>query len=160
MILAERIAVYLASNGCTHAYGLVTDESRVLMDAISKRLTLVTMQKESTCALSAIHHYRVFGRIAPCLIPGGGGAMAGVAIAKAEGAPLLVISSNEQSEFSTTTDVTPITKAAMKADNALGASFTLDGLYKLALAQPQGPVWFYLPPAIAAMDPATEATVA
>ena len=130
------------------------------MDAISKRMTLVTMLKEKTCALASIHHYRVFGRIAPCLIPGGENAMGGISIAHEEGVPLLVISSNEQSGFNMLSAAGPITKAAMRADNALGASFALDGLYKLALTPPHGPVWFDLPPDIAAMDPATEAEIA
>ena len=157
MILAYRIAVYLAANGCTHAYGVVSDESRTLMDAISKRMTLVTMLKENTCALAAIHHFRVFGRIAPCIVTGDENALAVVSQAHTEGIPLLVISGNAQSRFDL---IAPITKAALRPDNALGASFALQGLYKLAQDAPQGPVWFDLPETIAAMDPATEAAVA
>ncbi len=160
MILADRIAVYLAANGCTHAYGVVSDESRAIMGAISKRLTLVTMLKEKTCVLAAIHHYRVFWRIAPCLISGGEGALAVVEQAHIEGAPLLVISSNAEIILDTLLEtLAPITKATLRPDNALGASFALDGLYKLALTPPHGPVWFDLPEKLAAMDPATELEV-
>ena len=157
MILADRIAVYLAANGCTHAYGVIGDESRTIMDAISKRLTLVTMRFEKTCALAAIHHYRVFGRIAPCIVTGDENALAVVAQAHTEGIPLLVISGNAQSRFDL---IMPITKAALRPDNALGASFSLQGLYKLALTPPHGPVWFDLPEKLAAMYPATEAEIA
>lgn len=156
MTVAERIAVYLAANGCTHAYGVVSDANRTIMDAISKHMTLVTMRHEQTCVLAAVHHYRVFGKIAPCIFTGGENALAAVRLAHIEGAPLLVIANNAEAMAL----AAPITKAAMRPDNALGASFTLDGLYKLALAQPQGPVWFDLPENIAAMDPAMEADVA
>ena len=51
--VADYIADYLASKGCTHAFGLVGGANSILFHAISKRLTVVSVAHEQAAAMAA-----------------------------------------------------------------------------------------------------------
>ena len=161
MNVAERIADYLASKGCTHAFGVVGGANLALFSAISKRLEVISTNHEQAAAGAAWSFYRISGRIAPCLVTAGGGsvnAFTGVAAANFDSIPLLVISGNELTKFfkhqtrnigfqgfDSAAAVKPFVKLSMRADDALGALLMLDGLYKTALEPRRGAVWLDIP---------------
>lgn len=168
MNVAEYIADYLASNGCTHAFGVVGGANLVLFEAIARRLTVISTHHEQAAAGAAWSFYRMSGRIAPCLVTAGGGtanAFTGAIAANSDSIPLLVISGNEMTKFfalprnrnigfqgfDTAEIVRPFTKMAVRADNPLGAKLSIDGLYRAALEHRQGACWLDIPQDIAAM---------
>ena len=169
MNLAEQIADFLASKGCTHAFGIVGGANLTLFEAISRKLEVISVHHEQAAAGAAWSFYRVSGRIAPCLVTAGGGsvnAFTGVAAANFDSIPLLVISGNEMSKFfapprnrnigfqgfDAAEAVRPFVKAAVQADNPLGAMLALDGLYRAALEPRRGAVWIDIPQDIATME--------
>jgi len=167
--VAEKIADYLASKGCTHAFGIVGGANLALFSAISKRLEVISVHHEQAAAGAAWSFYRTSGRIAPCLVTAGGGsvnALTGVAAANFDSIPLLVIAGNEMTKFfkyprtrnvgfqgfNSAEAAKPFTKMSMQPDNPLGAMLALDGLYKLALEPRCGAVWVDIPQDIATME--------
>ena len=140
-----------------------------LFDALAKRMHVVSTQHEQGAALASLYHYRMCGRIAPCLVTAGGGsanALTGVIEAQMDGIPLLVISGNELSRwfalpktrtvgfqgFNPCGIVYSVTKKCVSVDNPLAAKHSLDALYHSALAHRQGPCWIDIPQDIAAKD--------
>jgi len=169
--VADYIADYLASKGCTHAFGLVGGANSILFHAISKRLTVVSVAHEQAAAMAATYFYRISRRIAPVLPTAGAGCVntfTGVMAAHMDGIPLLVISGNEKSQFFNTPQkrgigfqgfnpervVGPFTKAVVSVDNPAGAIYALDGLYRKALEHRQGACWLDVPQDIAVMEAA------
>lgn len=169
MIVADRIAEYLAEHGVTHAFGLVGGANSVLFHALSKRLEIVCVGHEQAAAMAATYYYRISGRIAPVLPTAGAGCVntfTGVMAAHMDGIPLLVISGNEKSMYFNTPQkrgigfqgfnpvnvVGSFTKSVVSIDNPLGAMLALDGLYHTALDHRQGACWLDIPQDIAAME--------
>ena len=167
MKVADRIAEFLASQGCTHAFGFVGGANLTLFQAIGKRMEMVCGQHEQAASMAAAAHYQVSGNIAPVLVTAGAGAMncmTGVMSAHMNGIPLFVLSGNEKSIMFKTTSkrclgfqgfnpvdvVGSFTKHVISADNPLGAVMAAEGLYKLALEPRQGAVWVDIPQDIAA----------
>ena len=166
MIVAEEIALYLAKKGVTHAFGIVGGANLTLFAEIAKRLKVVSVHHEQAAALASLYYYKACRRLAPCLIANGGAqtnAITGVLDAYQDSIPLLVISGNEMLKFArnphprsvgfqgidTRYAVEWCVKAHVSADNALGASLALDGLYREALKPRQGPVWLDIPQDVA-----------
>lgn len=169
MTVADAIAEYLVSKGCTHAFGLVGGANSMLFHAISKHMEVVSVAHEQAAAMAATYYYRVSRRIAPVLVTAGCGvmnALTGVMAAHMDGIPLLVISGNEKSMYFKTPQKRGIGFAGMRpsdvvhsfvkhvesVDNPIGAMFALDGLYRAALEHRQGPCWIDVPQDIAAME--------
>ena len=169
MRVADAIAEFLASKGCTHAFGLVGGANSVLFSAISKRLEICCVAHEQAAAMAASYYYRTCRRIAPCLVTAGAGqvnALTGVMAANMDGIPLLVISGNEKSMYFKTPQkrgigfqgfrprdvVQSFVKHIETVDNPLGAMFALEGLYAACLDHRQGPCWIDVPQDIAAME--------
>ena len=168
MTVAEKIADYLASQGCTHAFGFIGGANLTLFQAIGKRMQMVSVHHEQAATMAADAHYRIGRRIAPVLLTAGAGCMnslTGVMSANVNGIPMFVLSGNEKSMYFKTPQkrgigfqgfnpvnvVGSFTKAVVSADNPLGAVLAAEGLYKTALAHRQGPVWLDVPQDIAAM---------
>ncbi len=158
MTVADQIADFLANQGCTHAFGFVGGANLTLFQAIGKRMEMICCHHEQAAAMAADAHYRVSGNIAPVLLTAGAGVMnslTGVMSAHVNGIPLFVLSGNEKSMylkpphkrcmgfqgFNPSRIVSTFVKAVESADNATGAIFAAEGLYRLALAPRQGPVW-------------------
>lgn len=172
MNVADHVADFLASRGCTHAFGIVGGANLTLFEAMARRMQVISVCHEQAAAIAGAYFYRTSGRLAPCLVTAGGGsanAITGVMEAHMDGVPLLVISGNELSRFfappRTRTigfqgfdpcDVVhSITKKCVSVDNALGARMALDSLYTAALAPRQGPCWLDIPQDVAAAPVAT-----
>ena len=169
MTVAERIADYLASKGCTHAFGIVGGANLTLFSEIAKRMEVISVCHEQAAAIAGAYFFRISGRIAPCLVTAGGGSancITGVIEAYMDGIPLLVISGNEMSKFFkrgpndrsmgfqgfNPVDVAhSFTKQVVSVDNPLAAIHSLDSLYNCALENRQGPCWLDIPQDIAAM---------
>ena len=169
MKVADRIAEFLTSQGCTHAFGFVGGANLTLFQAIGKRMEMVCVHHEQAASMAAAAHYQASGKIAPVLVTAGAGAMnttTGVMSAHMNGIPLFVLSGNEKLiMFKTTSQRTlgfqgfnPVnvvgsfTKAVISADDPLGAVMAAEGLYRLALEHRQGPVWCDIPQDIAASE--------
>ena len=169
MTVADFIADYLATRGCTHAFGLVGGANSVLFGALSKRLKIISVGHEQAAAMAATYYYRICGRLAPVLPTAGAGCVntfTGVMAAYMDGIPLLVISGNEKSQFFKTPQkrgigfqgfnpekiVGPFTKLVVSVDNPLGAKFALEKLYNFTLEHRQGPCWLDVPQDIASME--------
>ena len=169
MKVADRIAEFLASKGCTHAFGFVGGANLTLFQAISKRMEMVCVHHEQAASMAAAAHFQVSGRIAPVLLTAGAGCMnslTGVMSANMNSIPLFVLSGNEKLMYFNTPSkrclgfqgfnpvdvVGSFTKAVVSADNPLGAVLAAEGLYKIALEHRQGPVWCDVPQDIAAAE--------
>ena len=169
MKVADAVAEFLVSHGCTHAFGLVGGANALLFAAISQRMNMVCVAHEQAAAQAASAYYRISGRIAPCVVTAGVGcinALTGVAAAHMDGIPLLVISGNEKSMYFKTPQkrgigfagIRPVdavhsfVKYVESVDNPLGAMFALDGLYAACLDHRQGPCWVDIPQDIAGME--------
>ena len=169
MKTADAIAEFLASQGVTHAFGLVGGANSVLFHAISKRMTIVCVAHEQAAAMAATYYYRICGRIAPVLPTAGAGCIntfTGVAAAHMDGIPLLVISGNEKLMYFDTPakrcigfqGINPedavglFTKGVISVKGPLEARQCLDILYHRALEHRQGACWLDIPQDIAAME--------
>ena len=169
MKVADRIAEFLASKGCTTAFGFVGGANLTLFQAIGKRMEVICVHHEQAASMAAAAHYLVSGNIAPVLLTAGAGCMnslTGVMSANMNGIPLFVLSGNEKRMYFNTSSkrclgfqgfnpvevVGSFTKAVISADNPMGAVLASEGLYKLALEHRQGPVWCDIPQDIAAME--------
>lgn len=169
MKVADRIAEFLASKGCTHAFGFVGGANLTLFQAIGKRMEMVCVHHEQAATLAAAAHFQLCGRIAPVLLTAGAGCMnslTGVMSANMNGIPLFILSGNEKSIMFKTTSkrcigfqgfnpvdvVGSFVKTVLSADNGMGAILAAEGLYKTALEHRQGPVWLDVPQDIALME--------
>ena len=169
MKVADRIAEFLASQGCTHAFGFVGGANLTLFQAIGKRMEMVCVHHEQAASMAAAGHYMACGRIAPVLVTAGAGAMntmTGVMSAHMNSVPLFVLSGNEKLIMFKTTSkrtlgfqgfnpvdvVGSFTKGVISADNPMGAVLAAEGLYRLALEGRPGAVWCDIPQDIAASE--------
>lgn len=169
MIVADYIADFLAEQGCTHAFGIVGGANLALYEAIAKRLEVIAVCHEQAAAIAGAYHYRTCGRIAPCLVTAGGGAMnamTGVLEAHMDGVPLLVISGNELTRFMQQPRIRTIgfqgfnpcdvvhsfTKQCVSVDNPLAAKHAVEALFRAAIEPRQGACWLDIPQDIAAKD--------
>ena len=165
MTIAERYAEFLISHGITHAFGIVGSANLSIFEALARRITVVSTHHEQAAAIAAAYFYRVSGRLAPCLVTAGAGAMnalTGVQEAYMDSVPLLVISGNEQSRFfgaphnrsigfqgfEVAEVVRTFTKYAKRVDG-MDALSELEAGFKRALTPRQGPVWIDVPQDIA-----------
>ena len=171
MNIAEYIADYLATRGCTHAFGIVGGANLLLFEAIARRMEVVSMCHEQAAAIASSYHYKACRRIAPCLVTAGGGAanaITGVIEAHMDGIPLLVISGNELTRFMRAPRTRTIgfqgfdpcdfvrtkTKLCVSVDNEIAAKHSIDTLYRTAIAHRQGACWLDIPQDISAKDAA------
>lgn len=169
MKVADQIAEFLASKGCTHAFGFVGGANLTLFQAIGKRMEMVCVHHEQAASMAAAAHYQISGKIAPVLVTAGAGAMntmTGVMSAHMNSIPMFVLSGNEKLIMFKTTSkrclgfqgfnpvdvVGSFTKGVISADNPMGAVLAAEGLYKLALDHRQGPVWVDIPQDIASAE--------
>lgn len=169
MKIADRIAEFLASKGCTHAFGFVGGANLTLFQAIGKRMEMVCVHHEQAASMAAAAHYQISGRIAPVLLTAGAGCMnslTGVMSANMNSVPLFVLSGNEKSMYFKGTSkrtmgfqgfnpvdvVGSFVKSVVSADNGMGAVLAAEGLYHKALEARQGPVWLDVPQNIAAEE--------
>ena len=167
MKVCDWMAQWLADKGCTHAFGIVGGANLAMFEAISRRMTMVSVCHEQAAAIAAKYYYQTCRRIAPVLVTAGGGsanAITGVIEAHMDSIPLLVISGNELSRFINAPKTRTIgfqgfrpehyiresTKGCMTVDNALGLKYTLEKFYETALEPRQGAVWVDVPQNIAA----------
>ena len=104
MLVADRIAQWLADNGIQHSFGIIGGGNVVLWDAISRlgRTKLICVHHEQAAAMAGAYYYRTCRKMALCLVTTGAGstnAITGVMAAYMDSVPLLVISGNEDSRY-------------------------------------------------------------
>lgn len=160
MMIAQAIAEFFVSKGCTHAFGLVGGGNVTVFDEVSKRMELISTHQEQGAAMAACYYYRTCGKIAPVLITSGAGsanAITGVMAAWMDGIPMVVLSGNENRAmlqgrtrilgtqgFMSSDSAKHFTKFSRMAE-ALTAMEYVKYAYDFALAHRQGPCWVDLP---------------
>lgn len=168
-LVADKLAEFFASKGCTHAFGLVGGANLAIYRAFADKLHVIPVCHEQAAAIAANYYYRVSRRIAPCLVTNGGGslnAITGVADAHMDSVPLFVISGNEQLRFikgvrgrtigfqgvDPAAMVQNITKRAVCVDNPLGARLAWEAMYEDCLNRRPGAVWLDIPQDVATAE--------
>jgi acetolactate synthase-1/2/3 large subunit len=166
MNVADAVAAFLVDKGCTHAFGIVGSANLPLFEAISRKLTVVSVHHEQAAAMAATYFYRIKGVIAPVLVTAGAGsinAFTGVMAAQFDSIPLLVLSGNEKSSFfgpphcrtigfqgfETQDAVRGFTKYAHRAKDAQSAMFSLRDAWFAAMKPRRGAAWLDIPQDIA-----------
>lgn len=160
MTIAQAIAEFFVSQGCTHAFGLVGGGNVTVFDEVSKRMQLVSTHQEQGAAMAACYYYRTCGRIAPVLITSGAGsanAITGVMAAWMDGIPMVVLSGNENRAllqgrtrilgtqgFMSSDAAKHFTKFSRMAEALTAMDYVKHGYYT-ALEHRQGPCWIDIP---------------
>lgn len=159
-MIAQAIAEFFVSQGCTHCFGLVGGGNVTVFDECSKRMEVISCHQEQGAVMAAAYYYRISGRIAPALITSGAGsanAITGVMAAWMDNVPMVVLSGNEQLRHLSGKTRILGTQGYMSSDAArhftkfaciTNKETCLDAVkkgYDLALQHRQGPVWIDIP---------------
>ena len=159
MIVADRIALWLADKGITHAFGVIGGGNVAIWDAITRlgKTQIISHHHEQAAAMAASAFYRISGQISVALVTTGAGAtnaITGVVAAYMDSTPLLVISGNEESKYMDSPTrvwglqgydsirvAEPFCKVVARpvAANVIAV---LDDCLAKALMPRQGPIWF------------------
>ncbi len=164
MQVADRIALWLADNDITHAFGIVGAGNVALYDAIHRlgETKIVACHHEQAAAMAATYYYRTSNRLALTLVTTGAGstnAITGVAAAFMDSIPVIVISGNEPKKFfglphprvigvqgyDSVDLARTTTKRAVQIKHAKDAIPLLDICREASLSPRQGPVWVDIP---------------
>lgn len=159
-MIAQAIAEFFVSKGCTHCFGLVGGGNVTVFDECSKVMEVVSCHQEQGAVMAAAYYYRTCGRLAPALITSGAGsanAITGVMAAWMDGIPLLVLSGNEllrhlhgntrikgTQGYLSSDAARHFTKFACMTNKETCLDMVKKG-YDLALEHRQGPVWIDCP---------------
>lgn len=159
-MIAQAIADFLVSKGCTHCFGLVGGGNVTVFDECSKVMEVVSCHQEQGAVMAAAYYYRMCGRLAPALVTSGAGsanAITGVMAAWMDGIPLLVLSGNELLRHLHGNTRIKGTQGYMSSDAA--RHFTKSSVmttketclqavkdaYNMTLEHRQGPCWVDIP---------------
>lgn len=163
--VSDFIAEFLRDNEIRHVFGIVGAGNAQIFDAITRLgfTEVVCVHHEQAAVMAATTYYRMTGTVSAALLTTGAGStngVTGVVSAWMDSMPVMVISGNENSRF--TTDENPlriwgvqgydsaqmvekVTKRAerlMEPENVLN---TLSQAYALAGSSRKGPVWIDIP---------------
>ena len=166
MNVADKVALFLADKGCTHAFGIVGSANLPVFYAVSQKLEVISVHHEQAAAMAATYYFRTCGRIAPVLVTAGAGsvnAFTGVMAAQMDSIPLLVISGNEKSDFfgvphtravgfqgfETQDHVRHFTKYAHRPKDGASVIYSLRDAWTSAMKPRRGAAWLDIPQDIA-----------
>ena len=162
---ADLLARFFKKNNITHAFGIIGAGNAQIFDSIFRLgfTKIICVHHEQAAIMSAISYYRVSKKIAPVFLTTGAGSsngITGVVSAWMDSIPVLVISGNENSKFTTeknnlriwgvqgydsTYMVKKITKFSYRIMSANIVPDTLKKSFKLISSGRPGPVWLDLP---------------
>ncbi len=162
---SEYIAKFLVENGIEHVFGIVGAGCAQIFDAISKKpeITLIAVHHEQAATMAMQAYYKTSGKIAACVLTTGGGAangFTGVVSSFMDSTPGLIISGNERSAFTKSTnqlrvwgvqgfDIISTVKAVTKYAERVNKPHLLPEILHNALFTAthgrKGPVWIDIP---------------
>lgn len=169
--VSDCIAEFLAKQGIRHVFGIVGAGNAQIFDAITRLgfTEIVCVHHEQAAVMAATTYFRMTGKVTVVLLTTGAGStngVTGVVSAWMDSMPVLVISGNENSRFTTAEnslriwgvqgydstkmvgDVTKWTNRIMQPENVLEV---ISRGYLIAGSQRPGPVWIDIPMNIQAM---------
>lgn len=163
--VSDCIAKFLADQGVRHIFGIVGAGNAQMFDAITRLgyTEIICVHHEQAAVMAATTYYRTTGKITVALLTTGAGSangVTGVVSAWMDSMPVLVISGNENSRFTTAENplriwgvqgydstkmvekVTKWTDRIMQPEKALNV---ISRAYSIAGTPRQGPVWIDIP---------------
>lgn len=163
--VSDYIAEFLADQGIRHVFGIVGAGNAQIFDAVTRLgfTEIVCVHHEQAAVMAATTYYRMTGKVSVVLLTTGAGStngVTGVVSAWMDSMPVLVISGNENSRFTSAENplriwgvqgydstkmvegVTKWTERIMQPEKALNV---ISKAYSIAGAPRQGPVWIDVP---------------
>lgn len=163
--VSDFIAEFLADQGVRHIFGIVGAGNAQTFDAITRLgfTEIICVHHEQAAVMAATTYYRMTGKVSVALLTTGGGStngVTGVVSAWMDSMPVLVISGNENSRFTSAENplriwgvqgydsahmvakVTKWTERLMKPEKVLDV---ISRAYSIASAPRTGPVWIDIP---------------
>lgn len=165
MKVSDHIARFLADKGIKHVFGIVGAGNAQIFDAITRLgyTEIICVHHEQAAVMAATTYYRMTGKVIAVLLTTGAGStngVTGVVSAWMDSMPVLIISGNENSRFTSNENplriwgvqgydstkmvegVTKWTSRIMQAESVIDI---ISRAYSIASAPRQGPVWIDVP---------------
>ncbi len=163
--VSDFIAAFLEAQGIRHVFGIVGAGNAQIFDAITRLgyTEIVCVHHEQAAVMAATTYYRMTGKVTVALLTTGAGStngVTGVVSAWMDSMPVLVISGNENSRFTTAENplriwgvqgydsIQMVEKVTKWTDRILVPEKVLDVIsraYSIASTSRQGPVWIDVP---------------
>lgn len=163
--VSDYIAKFLADQGIRQVFGIVGAGNAQIFDAITRLgyTEIVCVHHEQAAVMAATTYYRMTGKVSVALLTTGAGStngVTGVVSAWMDSMPVLVISGNENSRYTTADNplriwgvqgydstemaekVTKWTERIMQPESVLDV---ISRAYSIAGTSRQGPVWIDIP---------------
>lgn len=163
--VSDYIAEFLAKQGIRHVFGIVGAGNAQIFDAVTRLgfTEIVCVHHEQAAVMAATTYYRMTGKVSVVLLTTGAGStngVTGVVSAWMDSMPVLVISGNENSRFTSAENplriwgvqgydsiqmvekVTKWTNRIMQPEKVLDV---ISRAYSIASTPRQGPVWIDVP---------------
>lgn len=163
--VSDYLAKFLADQGIRHVFGIVGAGNAQIFDAITRLgfTEIICVHHEQAAVMAATTYYRMTGKVSVALLTTGAGStngVTGVVSAWMDSMPVLLISGNENSRYTTadnplriwgvqgydstemTEKVTKWTERIMQPENVLDV---ISRAYSIASTPRQGPVWVDIP---------------
>lgn len=174
--VSDYIAEFIADQGIRHIFGIVGAGNAQIFDAITRLgfSEIICVHHEQAAVMAASTYYRMTGKVSVALLTTGAGStngVTGVVSAWMDSMPVLVISGNENSRYTTEENplriwgvqgydsskmVEGVTKWASRVMQPEKILNVISRAYSLASTPRQGPVWIDVPMNIQAAPVATE----
>lgn len=162
---SDYIAQFLAEQGIRHVFGIVGAGNAQIFDAITRLgyTEIVCVHHEQAAVMAATTYYRMTRKVTVALLTTGAGStngVTGVVSAWMDSMPVLVISGNENSRYTTadnplriwgvqgydsTEMVEKVTKWSVRVMQAEEVLDVVSRAYSTAGSSRQGPVWIDVP---------------
>ena len=162
---SDYIAEFLMEHGIRHVFGIVGAGNAHIFDAITRLsfTEIVCVHHEQAAVMAATTYYRMTGKVSVVLLTTGAGStngVTGVVSAWMDSMPVLVISGNENSRFTSadnplriwgvqgydsTKMVEGVTKWTARVMQPEAVLDVISRAYSIACASRQGPVWIDIP---------------
>lgn len=163
--VSDYIADFLLEQGIRHVFGIVGAGNAQIFDAITRLgfTEIVCVHHEQAAVMAATTYYRMTGKVSVVLLTTGAGStngVTGVVSAWMDSMPVLVISGNENSRFTSPEnplriwgvqgyDSTKMVEGVTKWTNRImqpeSVRDVISRAYAIASAPRQGPVWIDVP---------------
>jgi acetolactate synthase-1/2/3 large subunit len=163
--VSDYIANFLLEQGILHVFGIVGAGNAQIFDAITRLgfTEIVCVHHEQAAVMAATTYYRMTGKVTVVLLTTGAGStngVTGVVSAWMDSMPVLVISGNENSRFTTpenhlriwgvqgydsTKMIEGVTKWSERVMQPESIVDVISRAYSIAGTSRQGPVWIDVP---------------
>jgi len=165
MKVSDYIAKFLADKEIRHVFGIVGAGNAQVFDAITRLgyTEIVCVHHEQAAVMAATTYYRTTGKVTFALLTTGAGStngVTGVVSAWMDSMPVVVISGNENSKYTTNDNslriwgvqgydsarmVDNVTKMSERLMDSINILNLLSRAYQVAESSRPGPVWIDIP---------------